>query len=67
LEETVAKVASLYDPELGAELTTWPISRSVRVAEAYSSRRLLPTFAPEPASYDYQSVLEELISRRVLR
>jgi len=95
LEETISKVASLYNPglrlsavipcivpaissgrlyvdgltqlrELYGELVTSPIRRSVRVPEAYSSRLPLPTFAPlEPASYDYQTVLEELMSRRV--
>jgi chromosome partitioning protein len=96
LEETIAKVSSLYNPalrlsavipcivppstsgrlyadgltqlrELYGQLVTSPIRRSVRVPEAYSSRLPLPTFAPlEPASYDYQIVLEELLSRGVL-
>jgi hypothetical protein len=51
--------------ELYGELVTSPIRRSV--PEAHRSRMLLPTFAPlKPASYDYETVLEELISRRVL-
>jgi chromosome partitioning protein len=96
LEETIAKISSLYNPalrlsavipcivppstsgrlyadgltqlrELYGQLVTSPIRRSVRVPEAYSSRLPLPTFAPlEPASYDYQIVLEELLSRGVL-
>jgi chromosome partitioning protein len=96
LEETITKVATLYNPalrlsavipcivpptssgrlyadgltqlrKLYGDLVTSPIRRSVRVPEAYSSRPPLPTFAPlEPASYDYQTVLEELMSRRVL-
>jgi chromosome partitioning protein len=53
--------------QLYGELVTSPIRRSVRVPEAYSRREPLPMFAPlEQASYDYRTVLEELISRRVL-
>jgi chromosome partitioning protein len=96
LEQTIAKVASLYNTALKLsaviprivppsssgrlyadgltqlralyrELVTSPIRRSVRVPEAYSGRLPLPTFAPlKPASYDYQIVLEELLSRGVL-
>lgn len=53
--------------ELYGDLVTSPIRRSVRVPEAYSHRQPLTVFAPlEPASYDYQTVLDELVSRKVM-
>lgn len=53
--------------ELYGDLVTSPVRRSVRVPEAYSHRRPLPTFAPfEPATLDYQTVLDELIGRKVM-
>lgn len=96
LEETITKVASLYNPglalsavvpcivppasagtlysdglaqlqELYGDLVTPPVRRSVRVPEAYSRRLPLTIYAPlEPASYDYQTVLEHLIARKVM-
>lgn len=96
LEETITKVASLYNPglklsavipcivpppsagalyadglaqirELYGDLVTPPVRRSVRVPEAYSRRLPLTVYAPlEQASYDYQTVLEDLIARRVM-
>lgn len=96
LEETIGKVASLYNPglrlsavipcivppasagtlysdgvvqlqELYGDLVTPPVRRSVRVPEAYSHRLPLTVFAPlEQASYDYQTVLEHLIARKVM-
>lgn len=96
LEETIAKVANLYNPglalsavipcivppasagtlysdglaqmrEMYGDLVTPPVRRSVRVPEAYSRRLPLTVYAPfEQASYDYQTVLEQLIARKVM-
>jgi chromosome partitioning protein len=53
--------------ELYGDLVTHPVRRSVRVAEAYSRRMPLTVYAPlEPTSYDYQQVLDDLVSRRVM-
>jgi chromosome partitioning protein len=95
LEQTIAKVASLYNtalklsaviprivpPSSSGRLYADGLTqlRAVRGAGDLAdppgpsasrrprSRMPLPTFAPlEPASYDYQTVLDELISRGVL-